>query len=200
MALRSEDKRDRVRETTPAYGTRTRGLTYSDYCRLPSDQRYELIEGDINVTPSPSTVHQRVSRRISVALVAWAESGGFGEVFVAPYDVVLSDHTVVQPDILYVSRERSSIVTQDNAQGAPDLVVEVLSPDRENWDRVTKRAVYAQYGVREYWLVDPHSRTVELLARDAGGLRSLGVYGMLDTMRSAALPGLSLDVAKLFAG
>jgi Uma2 family endonuclease len=111
----------------------------------------------------------------------------------------LSDSTVVQPDVLYVSRGRSSIVTQDNVRGAPDLVVEVLSPDRENWDRVTKRAAYAQYGVREYWLVDPHSRTVELPARDDGDLRSLGVYGTLDTLRSMALPGLSLDVAALSA-
>lgn len=196
--MHSEDKRDRVREVFPACGLPTQGLTYSDYCRLPSGQRYELIEGDISVTPSPSTVHQRLSRRIVMALVAWAESGGFGEVFNAPYDVVLSDRTVVQPDILYVSRDRNSIITKANVQGAPDLVVEVLSPDREDWDRVTKRVVYAQYGVREYWLVDPTSRTIELLARDDDGLRTLGVFGVHDTARSTALPGFSLEVGMLF--
>lgn len=193
------DKNDRAREVSPAYGLPTGRLTYSDYCRLPPGQRYELIEGDISMPPSPSTVHQRISRRLEMALVAWAEGGGFGEVFDAPYDVVLSDRNVVQPDILYVSRERSSIVTATNVRGAPDLVIEVLSPSQEDWDRVIKRTVYAGYGVREYWLVDPTFRTVEVLARDGRDLRSLGIYGVHDVMSGVLLPGFSLDIGMLFA-
>jgi Uma2 family endonuclease len=198
--LHSGDKTDRAREVSPVYGLSSAKLTYADYCRLPSGQRYELIEGDISMTPSPNTVHQRLSRRIEMALIAWAESGGLGEVFHAPYDVVLSDNNVVQPDVLYVSRERRSIVTAANIQGAPDLVIEILSPNQEDWDRVVKRSVYARYGVPEYWLVNPTSLTVELLSRDEHDLRTLGVYGVHEVVRSVALPGLSLHVGTLFAG
>ena len=114
-----------------------------------------------------------------------------GEVFFAPTDVVLSDTDVVQPDILFVSRERAHIITEDNIQDAPDLVIEILSPGTAERDRGFKRALYAQHGVREYWLVGPDSATVTVLALEEEGFEVVGTYGEGDSVSSSVVEGFS---------
>ena len=118
-------------------------LTYDDLAALPDDRfRHELIDGQHFMTPSPYTIHQRVSSRLFVAIHENVKRTSSGEVFFAPFDVVFSDYDVVEPDLLYVSNERSSIITEKNVQGAPDLVVEVLSPGTRSRDKKLKRDLY----------------------------------------------------------
>src|SRR5689334_14366924 len=106
-------------------------FTYEDYCLLPEDRRYEVIDGELFLTPAPTTFHQAVKGRIKRVLDELVDDAGLGIVLDAPTDVVLSQYDVVQPDILVISNERRAVLTQKNIAGAPDLVVEVLSPSTE---------------------------------------------------------------------
>ena len=116
----------------------------------------------------------------------------------APLDVVLSDYDVAQPDILFVSNERADIITEANIQGAPDLVVEVLSPSTTGYDRGYKQVLYGRHGVREYWIVDPDAETVDILVEGEDGLIPLGFYGNAGELTTPLLQGLTLDLDELF--
>ncbi len=128
-------------------------LTYEDYCQLPPDgRRYQLVEGELFVTPAPATAHQRVSRNLEFVLIGHVKEHKLGVIYDAPIDVILDNQTVVQPDILFVSRERIELVSDRGIEGAPDLVVEILSPRTQKIDRTTKLRVYARAGVQHIWL------------------------------------------------
>lgn len=189
---------DVSRETAPKYMAHNIRLTYDDYCRMPSGQRYQLIEGDLMMVPSPNVFHQEISGRIGDALRRWVQGRNLGRVYHAPIDVVLGEHNVFQPDILYISRERLGIIKKANIQGAPDLVVEILSPSTAEVDRVTKRRVYARYGVRELWVVDPEARSVEVAAHNGHELATVQVHPLGTSLESPLLPGLALDIDELF--
>ncbi len=190
---------DKTRETAPEYArNRQQRLTYDDYCRMPSGQRYELVEGGLRVVPSPSMFHQKVSARLWRALQQWVEDRRLGEVYYAPSDVVLSEHDVVQPDILLIAQGRLEIVKKENVQGAPDLVVEILSPSTEEWDRTTKRQLYASYGVRELWLADPGRHEIEVAVLQGQELVTDGVYPSDSALKSPLLPDFSLQVGWVF--
>jgi Uma2 family endonuclease len=147
--------------------------TYDDYRTLPDDgRRYEVVDGDLLVTPSPSTVHQRVSKRIQHALMVQVEQAGKGVVFDAPIDVLFSPTRVVQPDLLVVMNPRQGIITERAVEGAPDIVVEILSPSSRSADLHSKRTLYASEGVREYWIVDPEAHAVEVLELAPEGYRT----------------------------
>ena len=138
------------------------GLTYSDYAALPDDgRRYELHRGELSVTPGPGTRHQRAVVALTLRLGEYVRSRQLGEIFVAPTDCILSDVTVVQPDLLYVASNRLSIISERGIEGAPTLVVEILSPSTARIDRERKLRLYAEHGVPYYWIADPDSRTVE---------------------------------------
>ena len=138
-------------------------LTYADLCGMPDDgRRYELFEGEVYVTPAPRIVHQRISRNLELVLHSYVEQHGLGEVLYAPVDVILTDTTVVQPDLLYVSRPRLPIVREHGIVAAPDLVVEILSPSSSSRDRGIKRRLYERQGVAEYWIVDAEARAVDV--------------------------------------
>ena len=162
----------------------------SDYFALPEEPRCELVYGRLLVTPSPSVRHQEVLVRLARTLGEVADRIG-ARLLVAPVDVVLSRHSVVQPDLLLVTAARSSIL-QERVEGAPDLVVEILSPATARRDLGEKLRLYAEAGVAEYWIVDPAARTFEFLAANDGAflvrLAGEGRY------RSAAIPGLEIDL------
>jgi Uma2 family endonuclease len=140
-------------------------LTYQDYAALPDDgRRYELHQGELSVTPAPSTRHQGVIIALGSRLYEHANARGLGRVFIAPTDFILSNVTVVQPDILYIAAERLSIISERAIEGAPTLVVEVLSPTSVRLDRDRKMKLYAEHGVPYYWIVDPEDRSVEAYA------------------------------------
>ncbi len=145
-------------------------LTYRDYEALPNDgRRYEIHEGELSVTAAPRTKHQEVSIKLASALHVHATTRGLGKVFAAPIAVVLSDTTIVEPDIVYVATDRLGLISERGIEGAPTLAVEILSPTTAQIDRTTKMQLYARYGVPWYWIVDPDSRTVEVYALGEGG-------------------------------
>ena len=174
------------------------GLTYRDYANTPDDERYELLDGELIRMTAPAEIHQRVVTLLGWRMAQFVSERGTGRVYVAPFDVVLSDTDVVQPDLLFVSNDRTHLVTAANVRGAPDLVVEILSPSTAERDRTLKRALYARHGVNEYWIVDPASRNVTVLALRDGRFDVTGTYGEDDTLTSPTLPGLALRVADLF--
>ena len=137
-------------------------LTYQDYAALPDDgRRYELHQGELSVTPAPSTRHQGVIIALGSRLYEHANARGLGRVFIAPTDCILSNVTVVQPDVFCIAADRLAIISERGIEGAPTLVVEVLSPTSVRLDRDRKMKLYAEHGVPYYWIVDPESRSVE---------------------------------------
>ena len=173
-------------------------FTYEDYCNAPEDKRYELHDGDLISVLSPNQPHQKTSRELTTEISLLIRRTGIGEVYSAPFDVVLSDTDVVQPDVIFVSRERAHIVTLNNIQGAPDLVVEVLSPSTAHRDRTFKRALYARHGIREFWLVDTDARTIEVLRLEEEGYHTVGTYSAGQTLTSPTLTGFTLNIDDIF--
>lgn len=174
-------------------------LTYEDYCALPDDgRRYEVIEGELVVTPSPRRAHQRFSRNLLVVLHAHVREHDLGEVFDAPFDVILENTSIVVPDLLFVSRDRLSIVAERGVEGAPDLIVEILSSATARRDRVEKAQLYARHGVGHYWLADPVGRTLETFELTGG------LYRLVVSLSGAALfepslfPGLTIPLRDLW--
>ena len=174
-------------------------LTVADYMNTPDDVRCQLIDGELILAPSLTTRHQRVSVRLFVDLHQFVRMEGLGEACIAPLDVVFPDREVYQPDILFVSNERKGIITEANIQGAPDLVVEILSPSTQRHDRGHKQDVYAERGVREYWIVDPDARILEVLSAGANGWTPTATFSAEDALASPLLPGLSIDLGQVFA-
>ncbi len=172
--------------------------TYADYCLTPDDERYELLDGELVMSPAPNSTHQITVAELGTLLHMFVKASGLGQVFFAPYDVVLSDTNVVQPDLLFISNERAYIITPANARGAPDLVVEILSPSTTERDRTFKRALYARYGVGEYWLVDPDARTITVLLLGASDFEEVARYGAGETLTSPTLPGFTTNLDDLF--
>ena len=186
-----------VTETAEITSTK---LTCQDYFNLdaPEGERYELIDGVLIMAASPNRAHQITSMALGSRMYMFADERGLGWVFDAPFDVVLSDTDVVQPDILFVSNERAHIQTPANVQGAPDLVVEIISPSSERRDWRIKRELYARHGVKEYWLIDPINRIIWLMLLRRGVLEIVGTYGEGDTVSSSALAGFSVKVDDIF--
>lgn len=154
----------------PRPGEEARKLTYDDYALIPSDgQRHEILDGVHVMSPAPKTKHQRIVSRFDRSLGAFVDDNGLGEVFVAPFDVVLSEYDTIQPDIVFVADARLDIVDEDNCKGAPDLVVEVLSSSTRRRDLIDKRRTYETFGVAEYWVVDPAIDAVQTFRPDADG-------------------------------
>ena len=173
-------------------------LTYEDYRKTPDDERYELLDGELVMTPAPRESHQRISGRLNMLLLQVADRTGAGRVYAAPFDVVLSDTDVVQPDLLFISNEREHTITEENVQGAPDLVVEILSPSTADRDLTIKRDLYARHGVREYWIVDTEAKTVTVLVRNAAGFAEAGVCGEGQTLASPTLEGFTITPDEIF--
>ncbi len=177
-------------------------LTYDEFQTLPRDgsKRFELIEGEVFMTPSPNTKHQTAAANLHLALGQFVRERSLGRVFFAPYDIVFSKWTALEPDLLFIRRERLSIITEANVQGTPDLVIEILSPSNKEYDRETKHRVYEEAGVAEVWYVDPEKRSVEIL--NLGPDRRYEVSAKLSgnaAIVSKALPGLSLTLEDVFA-
>ena len=179
-----------------AKSTRKR-WTYAEFARLPSEgsTRYEVIDGEVVVTPGPSTRHQRVVGRLFFLLFGFAETNALGEVFPSPYDVLFAEGDYLEPDLVFVRSDRSHLLSDRGVEGPPDLVVEVLSPSTATRDRGIKLERYRFYGVAEYWVVDPDERTIEVWDL-AGGASEPAVHGEEETFRWTPLgAGTTLEVA-----
>lgn len=173
--------------------------TVADYMTTPDDKRYHLLDGELILAPSPTDRHQAIIGVLFFLLYQYNLETGWGHVRMAPLDVHLSEFDLTQPDLLLVSNDRASIITAANIQGAPDLVVEILSPSTERHDRGYKRTMYARNGVREYWLVDPAAETVEMLTEAEEGFVTESIFQRERTLLSPLLPGLSIDLNRVFS-
>ncbi len=173
-------------------------LTYQDYLNTPDDERCEIIDGERITAPTPNTPHQRIQSKMGWRAAGFVEERDLGIVFFAPTDVVLSNTDVVQPDLLFISKERTHIITTANIQAAPDLVVEILSPATARRDWHSKRQLYARHGVKEYWLVDPSNKIVWLMLLRNGTLEIEATCYEGDTLTSPTLSGFSLSVNDIF--
>jgi Uma2 family endonuclease len=144
-------------------------LTYKDYMALPDDgRRYQILDGELCVTPAPGRKHQEISGNFYAILREHIMRQQLGWLYYAPVDVILSDTTIVQPDLVFVASDRESALTSRGIEGAPTLVVEILSPSTRETDRNVKLRLYASYGVPWYWIVDPDARAVEVYKLAAG--------------------------------
>ena len=174
-------------------------VTYEDYCNMPEDERYEVIDGELIMVAAPRRVHQASSRNIGTPLDIYVKTNRLGEMYYAPTDVILSEVNVVQPDILFVSNARSHILAYEGIRGAPDLVIEILSPSTAQLDKVRKRELYARFRVPEYWQADADDLLVEVLTLAGEEYETAGIYGLGEMLVSPILPGLTLDVDDIFA-
>jgi len=173
-------------------------LTYEDFCRLPNDgKRYEILDGELYVTPSPRNVHQTIVTNLVIYLGQFVKAHDLGRVYVSPFDVVLSRYDVAEPDILFVSKARAAVLTEKNVQGAPDLVVEVLSETTAEIDRTTKLKLYARFGVQEYWIINPDGPSAEIYRRQQEGFDLVAELGSADSLTSPLFPHFALPLHRL---
>lgn len=172
--------------------------TYEDYARLPDNgMRYEVIEGELFMSPAPRPVHQEMILNLASEMHFFLKKAKKGKVFVSPIDVVVGDlATPVQPDIVFVRQERLAIVG-DRIEGAPDLVVEVISPGSRIQDRRRKFILYAQVGVPEYWLADPDECLVEVYVLRGQAYALLGQFVGEDVIQSEVLPDLQIPISRI---
>lgn len=174
-------------------------FTYADLRDMPEDgRRYEVVQGVLCVSPAPKTRHQRISMSLS-KLLGRAEDSGFGVALAAPTDVYLDDENGVQPDLVFVRSDHAAIIVEDDVRGVPDLVVEILSPTTRTRDLGAKLRVYARFGVRVYWVVDPEAETVTVFGPGEGGYVQKAVLGHGEMLACDLFPGVEMPVAKVFA-
>ena len=174
-------------------------LTYEDYVDLPDDgRRYEILDGELEVSPAPAPRHQAVLRDLTLAVYAHVRERRLGEVYFAPIDVILADTSIVQPDFVFIAAGRATIITGRGIEGPPDLAVEILSPWSIRRDRVVKAALYARYGIRHYWIVDPDARILEEYAAETAEYRLVGRHEGAGTVRTAVFPDLEIDLGAIW--
>jgi Uma2 family endonuclease len=163
----------------------------ADYWKLPEGEQVELIRGRLIMSPSPSSLHQIVVLRLA-RILERAEEATDGLMLISPMDVILSDDTILQPDLLYVAKERRGIV-KNRVEGPPDLVMEILSPDSDRRDKTEKLDLYAKYGVAEYWIIDPSSQVIEFLLLNQG--RYVMMQPSDNHYQSPRLPEVEINLA-----
>jgi len=183
----------------PSTATVTDPWTYERYLRETAEGEYfTIIAGERFMSPSPTVFHQHILLNLGMVLQTWVRQSRIGKLGLAPLDVVLGDDEVVQPDLIFVLNEHLDRLTRKNVHGAPDLVIEILSPGSTRLDRVKKRELYARHGVPEYWIVSPGERTVEVLRLQDKQYELAGLYEEDDTLQSPLLPGFTCSVKDIF--
>ncbi|HET6528610.1 MAG TPA: Uma2 family endonuclease [Balneolaceae bacterium] len=176
-------------------------VTYDDYRTLPDDgKRYEIIGGELYMTPAPTTYHQRILGNLYMQMRHFTDKSNLGEVLMAPVDIVLSMTDVIQPDLIYIAKSRAHIITRKNIVAAPDLVVEIISESTEAIDQNQKKQLYERYGVKEYWLVYPEKKQVEQFILRDQAFTLQNTYQVPDSLKSNILSGFSVELKNIFVG
>lgn len=174
-------------------------FTYEDYTQFPDDgKRYEIIEGELFMSPSPRTKHQRILVKLLTAISSFLEGENMGEVFAAPYDVILSSKNVIQPDIIFVADKNKSIITEKNITGSPDFVIEIISPSNRIMDLKKKKALYEEFKIPEYWIVDPDLETIDKFILHEEFYEDAGHFEIEDKIKCGSIPGLQINLKKIF--
>ena len=173
--------------------------TYQDYLHLPDDGKtYQIIGGELIMAPAPSLSHQGVSRNLEFIIWNFVKRHNLGEVFDAPVDVIFSQVNVAQPDIVYISSSRLNKLKEKGVFGAPDWVIEILSPSTSDMDLRLKHQLYQRFGVREYWIVDPTEKQVEVYLLQGGGYILKGLFLEKDTVEVETIKGLKISLEEVF--
>jgi Uma2 family endonuclease len=174
-------------------------LTVHDYLDLPEGgPRYQLVDGDLHMAPAPNLFHQDISRNIEYLLVTYLEKNPLGKVYDAPVDVFLTETNVYQPDLLFISNKNRHLLNADGIHGAPDLIIEILSPSTSRLDMGSKKRVYSRCGVLEFWAVYPDERKVVVYDLRKSEDEPAHTWMESDCFESALLPRLQFEVAKFF--
>jgi len=173
-------------------------FSYEDLLQTPDDgKHYEILEGELVVSPSPRPQHQRASGN-GYILLHQAEEAGYGEAYYAPLDVVFDDHNVAEPDLIFIRTDRLHIIHDVNVQGAPDLLVEVLSPGGRDRDLGVKLRMYAHFGVPYYWVFDPEAQIVRVYELENGQYGKPRLLEGDDLLSCPLFPEFSIPVHQLF--
>lgn len=171
---------------------------YEDYRKLPEGSPYQLIGGELVMVPSPTPFHQAVSRNLAFAIFQHVHEKGMGRVYYAPIDVYLGEEETYQPDIVFISNERLNIIGREKIEGTPDLVIEILSPATAYYDIRRKYRKYEEQGVREYWIVDPEERCIEVYVNEARGFERVQLVVGDGMVSSHILPGFEISLDDVF--
>ncbi len=174
-------------------------LTYDDYCLLPDDRnRYEILDGELSVTPAPRTKHQSISSHLHRILANHVVANQLGEIYAAPTDLILALTTVVQPDLIFIGNDRRHIITERAIEGPPTLLIEILSPTTYRTDRLTKAQLYAKHQVPHYWLIDPDQRILEAYEVVIDHYDLVARAQNAEVFTPSLFPGLSVQLADLW--
>jgi len=171
--------------------------TFREYEQLPEGAPYQLIGGELTMTPSPTYEHQKILATLSYLLLDYVKARGEGQALFAPMDVYLTDTDVYQPDLIYISNERSGII-KEKIHGPPDLIMEILSPSTAHDDLVRKKRTYEEAGVKEYWVADPKERAVEMYENRGEGFSLISKAQRTGVVKSSLLNGFVVDLRSLF--
>lgn len=177
----------------------TTRVTAEDYRLMPeAGPRYQLIEGELTIWPSPNRYHQDISGKLEFILLKYLERNPVGKLYDAPFDVYLTEHNVFQPDIVFIANDRTSTLTDAGAEGAPTLVIEILSDRTAQLDKNPKRKAYAAAGVPELWLVNPETKSIEVYRLQQDAEHPTAVFQEKDAFTSPCFPGLSISATEVF--
>ncbi len=171
--------------------------TYRDYLELNDDKRYEVINGRLYEMPAPTVFHQRILNALNLLIYMFSKRNKVGEVFISPVDVILSETSIVQPDLVFISKENKDIV-KDRIYGSPDLVVEIVSPTSYYRDRYEKFRIYEEAGIKEYWLVYPGEKAIEVWVLKEGKYELYSIASGEGKVKSKVLKGLRIDLKEIF--
>ncbi len=177
---------------------KSKRYTYEDYAKLPEGAPYQLIGGELVISPSPVPYHQMVLRNIGFELFKFVKEKGLGEVLYAPIDVYLAETETYQPDIIFISKDRLNIIGEKKIEGPPDLVIEILSESTAYYDLRHKKKTYEKTGVKEYWIVDPMEKSIEVYKNRDGNFGLIERAEQKGTVKSKLLEGFSLKVEEIF--
>jgi Uma2 family endonuclease len=185
--------------------TEAKLITYEDYLLLPEmNRRYEIIDGELQMTPSPTKRHQKLVLRMASLLESFVSEGNLGEVLPAPMDVLIEKHPKLrtrQPDVLYLGRGSGSVSSDEDSSllaTAPDLIVEILSSSESRRKIREKLKDYYSIGVKECWLVSPEAETIEVVDLSGNELKTTALYGIDSRLTSSVIPGLALALKQIF--
>lgn len=176
--------------------TTTKKWTYKDYLALDDDNRYEILNGNLLMTPSPSSQHQSWSSLLNYKLKDFVFAKRLGKIFEAPMDVLLSSENVVQPDIIYIANGNKHIIKDKLIEGSPDMLVEIVSPSSHHIDYYEKKELYDVSGVKEYWIVDPANQTIEVFALQDDKFQLLSNAAVSGNISSNIFKGFQLDLGQ----
>ena len=172
--------------------------TYEDYAKLPEGAPYQLINGELIMTPAPTPYHQKISSKLGYFLRDFVFKKDLGEVFDAPIDVYFEETETYQPDIIFISKERLNIIKETKIEGAPDLIIEILSPATAYYDLRKKFKIYEKHGVKEYWIVDPEEKSIEIYINEKQKFILVETKNKTGTIKSQLLKNFEIELEKIF--